>query len=806
GDAPAKVTKVGVPIRTTEKIQIAAKNETARGKRYLSEDSLQQQIACGMLTVLEEERDKQGNLKSVKVEAVRYVESDTAWIQRILGREVGGKQNILILNDEAHHAYRIRPEEKEDDDDDDEELDYLRQEATIWVEGLDRIHKHRGINLCIDLSATPYYLSRVGKDANKPFPWIVSDFSLMDAIEAGLVKIPQLAVRDTTGAEIPGYFNIWRWVMDKLTPAERGGKKANPKPDAILKHAQHPIAMLGGLWEEMRLAWKQDPNRDDPRPPVFILVCKNTAIAKVVYEWLAEGKQHTNIAPCKIAGFRNQDGQSNTIRVDSKVVHEIESGASKSDEARWLRFTLDTVGSSDWTSDRQGNPIYPEGFEALAHKLNRPLHPPGRDVRCIVSVGMLTEGWDCNTVTHIVGLRPFMSQLLCEQVVGRGLRRASYELDETTGLMSEEVAKIFGVPFDIIPYKANPNSAKPKQEKRHRVYAVPGKAQYKIEFPRVEGYTQAIRNRVTVDWKAIAPLKLDPHKIAPEVEMKATIPNNQGRPSLTGPGKLEQVNLNPYRKGHREQELVFDLAGALTRSYIASGGCEAPAHVLFPQLYVICERYIREKVVPVKPAQKIDVFLSPYYGWVIEQLVSAIRPDTNQGEAPEIPRYETHRKAGSTEEVNYWTSKPVRDVIHSHVNVVVADTFQWEQAAAYIIDTHPATDAFVKNAGLGFAIPYVHNGQPHDYLPDFIIRLKSPEPHYLILETKGYDPLRDIKRAAAERWCAAVNADGKYGRWQYEVCGLQDVQQIMDGLDVSASSQQPAKARVGGAAPSKRKS
>lgn len=608
GDTPAKVSRVGVPVRTTELIHIASKNETARGKRYLSLDSLKLQIAQGMLTVLEEIRDKQGNLKSVKVESVRYLESDTAWNQRILGREVGSKQNILVLNDEAHHAYRIRPEEQDESEDEDEEEDedreYRKKEATIWVEGLDRIHKHRGINFCVDLSATPYYLGRVSKDANKPFPWVVSDFSLVDAIESGLVKIPQLAVRDTTGHEIPGYFNIWKWVVEQMTPAERKGCK----PEAILKHAQHPIAMLGGLWEDLRLAWAE--NKDDPRPPVFILVCKNTKIAKVIHDWLAEGKQASNIAPCKIAGFRNQDGQINTIRVDSKVVQEIESGASKSDETRWLRFTLDTVGSWDWTRDRQGNALYPDGFEALALKLGRPLHPPGRDIRCIVSVGMLTEGWDCNTVTHIIGLRPFMSQLLCEQVVGRGLRRASYDLNDE-GRFSEEVAKIFGVPFDIIPYKANPNTAKPKQEKRHRIYAIPGKVQYKIEFPRVEGYTQAIRNRVTVDWEAIAPLTLDPFKIAPEVQMKATIPNNQGRPSLSGPGRLENVDLNPYRKDRRLQELVFDIAGALTKSYIASGSYQAPAHVLFPQLYLICDRYLREKVTPIPPAQIVDVFLAP---------------------------------------------------------------------------------------------------------------------------------------------------------------------------------------------------
>ena len=237
-----------------------------------------------MLTVLGEETAKDGTLLKVTVESRRYVQSDTALVNRILGREVGGKQNILIMNDEAHHAYRIVRKNNDEDEDDlfdeEEEAEDFFKEATVWIDGLDRIQKLRGINFCLDLSATPYFLGRVGQDTNRPFPWVVSDFGLIDAIESGLVKIPQLAVRDTTGKEIPGYFNIWHWILPQLTPAERGGKKANPKPEAILKYAHHPIAMLGGLWEKEREDWLQ--NLEETRPPVFILVCKNTQIAKVL--------------------------------------------------------------------------------------------------------------------------------------------------------------------------------------------------------------------------------------------------------------------------------------------------------------------------------------------------------------------------------------------------------------------------------------------------------------------------------------------------------------------------------------------
>jgi type III restriction enzyme len=514
----AKVQKRGDPYDARETIKIGPKSKAARGSRILSLQDYELQRATGQIHVVKENFED-GELKSVEIRVERYRESETAWIRRLFEKEIGGKQNVLVLNDEAHHAYRIRPDENFEEQDEENE-DYEKKEATVWIEGLDRLHKHRGINFCVDLSATPYFLGRVGQDANRPFPWVVSDFGLVDAIESGLVKIPQLATRDTSGNEIPHYFRVWDWIMDQLTSAEKGGKKGSPKPEAVLKYAHTPIAMLAGLWEELKQEWAAG---DDPRPPVFILVCKNTKIAKVIYEWLAMDVCPLGIPSAGIADFRNypEKGVLHTLRVDSKVIHETDSEESKSDEARWLRYTLDMVGKTDWPRDLQGHQMYPEEFKQLAEKLNRPLDPPGRDIRCIVSVGMLTEGWDCNTVTHIVGLRPFQSQLLCEQVVGRGLRRASYDLNED-GKFDEEVAKVFGVPFEIIPFKADPKGSAQKREKRYHVHAVPEKAAFEIRFPRVEGYTRAIRNRITVDWSTVPTLELDPGNIPPEVEVKGS--------------------------------------------------------------------------------------------------------------------------------------------------------------------------------------------------------------------------------------------------------------------------------------------
>ena len=431
-----------------------------------------------------------------------------------------------------------------------------------------------------------------------------------------------------------------------------------------------------------------------------------------------------------------------------------------------MRVTLDTVGKTNWTWDKQGRPIYPEGFEELAEKLNRPLHPPGRDVRCIVSVGMLTEGWDCNTVTHIIGIRPFMSQLLCEQVVGRGLRRASYELGDD-GKFTEEVSKVLGVPFEVIPFKASSRGASTPRVKRYHVHAIPERERYEIRFPRVEGYTQAIRNKVTMDWSKVPMMVLQPDSIPPEYEAKGLSVNTAGRMSLSGPSRIDKVTLREYRAKRRVQELIFDLASGLTKHYVAQPQCQIPAHVLFPQLVKIIDRYLKDHVDVRPPADIKDAGLSPYYGWLVEILTENIRPDTSEGETPEIPLYESSRGPGSTADVDYWTSREPREVVHCHLNYVVPDTAKWEQAASYYIDTHPMVDAFVKNAGLGFAIPYLHNRQMHDYMPDFIVRLKTSPSVHIIIETKGYDPLADVKRAAAERWVAAVNAEGTYGQWKY---------------------------------------
>jgi type III restriction enzyme len=301
---------------------------------------------------------------------------------------------------------------------------------------------------------------------------------------------------------------------------------------------------------------------------------------------------------------------------------------------------------------------------------------------------------------------------------------------------------------------------------------VPAKQQYEITFPRVMGYTQQVTGRIVVDWDTIAPLSLDASRIPAEVEMATALPNNQGRPSIVGRERVREATLAPYHKDRRLQELVFAMARDLTRDLVQGGGVAVPAGVLFPQLLGVVKRYVEDRVFAAPPSDSRDLGLSPWYGWAIERLREAIRPSSRDGDSTERPEYERgRRRVGSTAEVDAWTSKPVREVSHCHLTFAVADTAQWEQSVAARLDRNPHVQAFVKNEFLSFAIPYLNNGQDHDYYPDYLVRLRGGEqPFTLILEVKGRpDPEEQVKAQAAHRWVVAVNGEGSFGRWGYAI-------------------------------------
>jgi type III restriction enzyme len=700
----------------------------------------------------------------------RGPESDEALIGRVLGdldETAVDRRNILVINDEAHHAYRrgTAQENGGEEEDDRDEIARRNAEATVWIGGLDKLHKQRGINFCVDLSATPFYLVGSGNPPGRPFPWVVSDFGLIDAIESGIVKIPQLPVADSTGAPIPYYFNVWKTIMSQLSSAERGGRRGKIKPEAILRHAKTPLVQLAGLWRQTFEDW-QASGREVP--PVFIVVCRDTALAQEVYAWISSG----GAAP----EFANEPGREYTVRIDSKVVESLESGVAKNDEEARLRDVLATVGKPVWPDGRP-----PEEWVNLCTRWNAhareeggtlldPAVPPGKDVRCIVSVAMLTEGWDAANVTHIAGLRPFESQLLCEQVVGRGLRRTQYH-----DLKSEEVAQVYGVPFELIPFKARPDKVQ-APPRVHHVYALKDRAQFEIRFPRVEDYTVAIKARIRIDWDRVPVLRIEPGRTYPDMtRLKGLSDERSGRLAAWGPGQPTDVDLIGWRQTRWLQMLEFELATELVSRF--AGGPTPPIapQVLFPQVLAAVKKYLREKVQLQGRADRLDVFLEPNWSRAVDALLTAIVPDELQEELPELPVYERHRGPGSTADIDFWTSREIRATETSHVNALVADTEKWEQSAAFYLETSPLVRCYVKNDHLGFAIPYLWKHERHDYVPDLLVRLTGGDRDLgtLILEVKGgRDERAEEKAAGAKRWVAAVNNDSSEracGRWVYRM-------------------------------------
>lgn len=713
----------------------------------------------------------------------KYFESDAAWFKRVrreLGSGKGRSPHWLIFNDEAHHAYRRGDAVTENQSlDEDKDLATKNErEATIWIEGLDRINKlaggsrRRGINLCVDLSATPFFIQGSGNDVGKPFPWIVSDFGLLDAIESGLVKIPQLPARDVTGAAEAAYFNIWRWVQAK---AKEDGLGSTITPEIVMNYASAPINLLAAEWHQRFLEWEQFSKQQQkhPVPPVFIVVCRDTAVAREVHSWLAVGNDSYGLSP---AYFRNAPGQEVTVRIDSKVIEDIEAGGTK-DETRRLRFILDTVGKAEWPGGK-----VPEDWSELVRKHNEKAAsddndgslkwideriPPGRDIRCIVSVAMLAEGWDANTVTHIVGLRPFGSQLLCEQVVGRALRRKSYALNEETQMFAEETAKVFGVPFELIPFKVAPAGPQPPQADPNHIYSVPEKAEYEITFPIVTGYHQSGQFEVSVDWSQVAKVTIDPMRIPQLVEL-TPLTTPDGTLAAYGPGDKPVLSLKDWRALFRDQQVAFRIAREVCIRWQADNGATAvPIQHLFPRVAFAAKRFLSEKLERKGDSQPCDVLLvGEYMQAAIGALLDAIKKgsSTSDAEIAIIPQGAAGR--GSTLYVDFHTTKPIYPVNHCHLNAMVADTQKWEQSAAFILDTHPGVKRWVKNDRVGFHIPYRSRGLLAKYLPDFIVVTDKDE--HLIVEIKGQvTDSADAKAKAAERWAAAVTRLGQHGRWRY---------------------------------------
>jgi type III restriction enzyme len=776
----ARVVKRGLAVEKVRTIKVTA---------TVTADQIQHQATVGAFEIMTVETKRDGTPKTFTVRETQYLESDTAFLKRILGGRKGRSSAILVLNDEAHHAYRRGSLEDGDPfGEEDENTAANVREATVWIEGLDRINRvlggrGNGIRLCLDLSATPFYVQGSGNEVGRPFPWVVSDFSLLEAIEAGLVKVPQLPTEDGSGEEMPRYFNVWRWVQKQ---AQNDGHIGPVTATEVMRYATAPIVTLAASWRETLAKWKEhfrQGNRRHDVPPVFIIVCRDTTIAKALHAWLAEGDAQYGAG---VPEFRKALGREMTIRIDSKVGEDIAAGGT-SDETRRLRFVLETIGRTEWLGG-----IVPEEYAAIVERHNRKALedednglvvinanvPPGRDVRCIVSVSMLSEGWDATTVTHVVGLRPFGSQLLCEQVIGRALRRTSYAVDPESGLFTEETAQIFGVPFELIPFKVEGGKPQPPSPPANHVYAVPEKAEYEIEFPVVESYHDPGIVRVGVNWDRVGELLLDPEDVPDEVLLRG-LTTQDGRLIAYGPGAPARVSLDAWRREVRIQQVAFQLAKVLIGKWQEERGDAIPVHRLFPQMLDAASRFIDEHVTPVKTRTKQDLAINPYFGKAIAMMVNAMESVDGGGASQEKAVFAPGAAAvRSTRIVNFHTGKALHDVQRCHLNAAVFDS-EWERQAAELLGLHPAVAAWVKNDRLGLVIPYRKEGTPRKYLPDFVVELENGD--CLIVEIKGQVGDAAIKKAAAERWCQAVSNDGRHGNWTYRLCfGAEELRGVLD--------------------------
>lgn len=732
-------------------------------------------------------------------------ETPEAFAKRVLG-ELYDRMPIMVLNDEAHHCYRPAPLEEKLSGEEAKAAQEDREEATIWVEGLDKLNNAQGgrasgqtkpgIAMCVDLSATPFYLKGSGYVEGSPFPWLVSDFGLVDAIESGIVKIPRLPVSDTTGRPEPQYFRLWQNIKDRLEPAEfLPGKGKKPKPDVVYREAEPALKQLAGQWVE-RFKYIQDAKPGQVQvPPVLIIVCDNVDIAEVFYRKIS-GEEPIDTATAEdVAEVEAEEAAEDDVAEEApargragKAKQKVSYGhgvifpeyfANSPAIKRTIRIDTDLLSKAESEDPNQSKKDAAEALRKVVATVGKP-GQPGEHVRCVVSVAMLTEGWDANNVTHILGIRAFGSQLLCEQVVGRGLRRMDYTPDPGTGLLTEEYADVYGIPFTVIPFKGRPvNQKQPEDKPKNHVRAMPERAHLEVRFPVVEGYAFALRkNLIRCDVGAMDPMPIEPNREPTATFLLPTVGYQEGTPSQAAPfGFVEQDREQYYQHTHL-QAIKFQIARLVVAHLVGEVGGRSDAktrvmklqsrHQLFPQVLRFVDEYVRHKV-DFRDVDQRELGLEKYVSRMVGYLCDAIVPDAAEGEPPLLPVLNRYKPIGISGDVDFITTRPCHGTQKSHVNQVVLDTRTWESSVAFRLEASDAVDRYVRNDHLGLLIPYEFQGVDHTYEPDFIVRLTTGL--FVLLEVKGFeDAQTTAKHHAARRWVDAVNNAKEHGEWCFHVC------------------------------------
>ncbi len=694
-------------------------------------------------------------------------------IVRRVCRELGNKKNIIVLNDEAHHCYRRKPDTEEEKltGDDRTEAKKREEEARIWISGVEAVQAKLGVRAIYDLSATPFFLRGSGWGEGVLFPWVVSDFSLIDAIEAGIVKVPRVPVADDSMVgEQPTYRDLWIRIREQLPKKGRRTEAAAGDPK-LPKELEGAIHSLYGNYEKYYREWEKntEARAKGITPPVFIVVCNNTNVSKLVYDYIAGWEKTIGDKQVAQAGqldiFRNDDENGgwlhrpNTILVDST---QLESGDAMSPDFKAIAAREIEEFKADYRNRFPGRDSGDLTDEDLLREVMNTVGKAGKlgeQVKCVVSVSMLTEGWDANTVTHVLGVRAFGTQLLCEQVVGRALRRMSYAANED-GKFNPEYAEIYGVPFSFIPCSGSSENPKPGPMPT-RVRALEGRIASEITFPRLLGYRYDIAGeRLTYKFNDDSKLALSTADIPTKTQLDPIV------------GETSVHTLDDLRK-KRENEVAFVLAKRTLEKYFRDDdGNDKPW--LFPQLLGITKRWLDECVTLKDGTFKQLLLLIEFAHDAADRIYKAIVASTD-GTAALKPILRPYDTLGSTRYVDFDTTRPVYTTHQDkcHISHVVADTDSWEQKLAQTLEDMPEVIRYVKNHNLGFTIPYTLNGEEKQYVPDFIACLddgRGPDDLLnLLVEVTGEKKKDKAAKVATARalWVPAVNNHGGFGRWAF---------------------------------------
>jgi type III restriction enzyme len=717
-------------------------------------------------------------LEGWREEKMQTLESEGQMLQRVMP-ELMGLKNVMVINDEAHHCYREKPGAEAGDSDeadlkgdDLDEAKKNKEAARLWISGIEAVTRRLGVQRVADLSATPFFLRGSGYAEGTLFPWTMSDFSLMDAIECGIVKLPRVPVADNIpGAEMPVFRNLWENIRPDM-PKKSRGNSGDLDPQKLPTQLKTALEALYGHYAKTYALWEE---RQIGVPPCFIIVCQNTAISKLVYDYVSGFSRKNDddsetFVPGALELFRNFDEFGNpipgirTLLIDSVAVDSGEQlkdwnpqfRAAASDEIE--RFRRERVARSG-----QQHTAEEISEEDLLREVMNTVGKPGQlggSIRCVVSVSMLTEGWDANTVTHILGIRAFGTQLLCEQVIGRALRRQSYELNDD-GLFNVEYADILGIPFD---FTAKPVVAPPQPPRQTvQVKAIsPERDPLEIRFPRVEGYRIELPDeRLTARFTPDSTLELTPALVGPSVTQNAGIIG-------------ESVDLNLVHTGDlRTSTLLFHLTKRLVETKWRDPGEEPKLH-LFGQLKRIAKEWLDGYLVCKGGTYPAQLMYPELADRACEKITAAITADFLD-RRPVKALLDAYNPTGSTRHVNFNTSKESRWQTapnRCHVNWVVLDS-DWEAEFCRVAEAHPRVRAYVKNHGLGFEVPYRLGGEARKYLPDFIVLVDDGRGEgdllKLVVEIKGYrgEDAKEKKSTMDTYWVPGVNHLGTYGRWAF---------------------------------------